>query len=125
MPEPLTLYLDQMLRLDVAEALRDEGHDVVRTSEVGQARADDQKILHKAIDENRILVTLDEHFGDWVILPLSEHPGVIRLKINPTTSQNAIDLLLPFLRLHSSNRFKNHLVIISPKRSKWINTALP
>jgi len=86
MPEPLKLYLDQMFRMDVAQALRDEGHDVVRASEVGQARADDQQILQKAIAENRILVTLDEHFGDWVILPLSRHSGVIRLKVNPTTS---------------------------------------
>lgn len=123
MPEPLTLYLDQMLRLDVAEALRDEGHDVVRASEVGQARADDQQILHKAIDENRILVTLDEHFGDWVILPLSKHPGVIRLKVNPTTSNNIIKLLVPFLRIHSSGQLKNHLVILSIKRAKWVHTA--
>ncbi|MEA2082777.1 MAG: hypothetical protein U9O82_00745 [Thermodesulfobacteriota bacterium] len=28
MPELLKLYLDQMLRLDVAQALRVEGHDV-------------------------------------------------------------------------------------------------
>ncbi len=123
MPEPLKLYLDQMLRLDVAQALRDEGHDVVRTSEVGQARADDQQILQKAIDENSILVTLDEHFGDWVILPLSKHPGVIRLKVNPTTSNNIIKLLVPFLRIHSSEQFRNHLVILSLKRAKWVHTA--
>lgn len=123
MPEPLKLYLDQMFRMDVAQALRDEGHDVVRASEVGQARADDQQILQKAIAENRILVTLDEHFGDWVILPLSRHPGVIRLKVNPTTSKNVVEVLLPFLRLHSSAQFKNHLVILSPRRSKWVHTA--
>jgi predicted nuclease of predicted toxin-antitoxin system len=79
--ERLKIYLDQMLREDVAEALRDEGHDVIRASEVGQARADDQQILNTAISEGRILVTLDEHFGDWVILPLRRHPGVIRLKV--------------------------------------------
>ncbi|MBA7671899.1 hypothetical protein ES703_80068 [subsurface metagenome] len=81
MPKPLKIYLDQMLRLDVAQALRSEGHDVIRASEVGHTRADDYEILQKAITENRILVTLDEHFGDWVILPLSKHPGVIRLKV--------------------------------------------
>jgi predicted nuclease of predicted toxin-antitoxin system len=64
--------------------------------------------LQKAITENRILVTLDEHFGDWVILPLSKHPGVIRLKINPTTSKNATNLLTPFLRLHSSGQTQCH-----------------
>lgn len=120
--EALNLYLDQMLRLDVAEALRREGHDVVRAAEVGQARADDREILQKAIAGNRILVTLDEHFGDWVILPLSKHPGVIRLKVNPATSQNVMKLLLPFLRLHSSAEFTNHLVILSPKRAKWVRT---
>ena len=123
MPKPLRLYLDQMLRLDVAQALRDEGHDVVRVSEVGQARADDQQILQKSVDENRVIVTLDEHFGDWVILPLSKHPGVIRLKVNPTTSNNIIKLLIPFLRIHSSGQFKNHLVILSQKRAKWVHTA--
>ncbi len=123
MPERLKLYLDQMFRLDVAQALRGEGHDVVRASEVGQDRTDDYQILQKAIAENRILVTLDDDFGDWVILPLSKHPGVIRLKVNPTTSRNVIELLLPFLRLHSSGQFKNHLVIVSPRRSKWVYTA--
>ena len=123
MPKTLKLYLDQMLRLDVAQALRGEGHDVVRASEVGQDRADDQQILQKWIDENRVLVTLDEHFGDWVILPLSKHPGVIRLKVNPTTSSNILKLLIPFLRIHSSGQFKNHLVILSQRRAKWIHTA--
>ena len=56
-----------MLRLDVAQALRNEGHDVIRASEVGQARADDAEILERTTSEDRILVTLDEDFGDWVI----------------------------------------------------------
>jgi predicted nuclease of predicted toxin-antitoxin system len=123
MPETCRLYLDQMLRLEVADALENEGHDVLRAAEVGQERADDSQILQTAIDEIRILVTLDEHFGDWVILPLREHPGVIRLKINPTTSENAINLLLPFLRLYSQDQFQSNLVILSPRRSKWIYTA--
>jgi len=122
-PEQLRLYLDQMLRVDVAETLRDEKYDVLRAHETGQARADDKEILEKAIEENRILITLDEHFGDWVILPLSKHPGVIRLKVDPTTSKNIIELLLPFLRLHRFDQFKNRLVILSPKRVKWIYTA--
>ena len=123
MPDSLKLYLDQMLQLAVAQALRKEGHDVVRASEVGQARADDKEILHRAIAEKRILITLDEHFGDWVVLPLSNHPGVIRLKVKPTTSRNVLTLLLPFLRIHSSDQFTNHLVILSSKYTKWVHTA--
>ena len=122
-PEALKLYLDQMFSVQVAQALRNEAHDVLRASEVGQARSDDQEMLQKAIAEDRILVTLDEHFVDWVILPLSQHPGVIRLKVDPTTPDNIIGLLLPFLRNHSSKQFRNYLVILSAKRSKWVLTA--
>jgi predicted nuclease of predicted toxin-antitoxin system len=123
MPDGLRLYLDQMFGLDVAAALRREGHDVLRAAETGLARADDSLILEKAIREERILVTLDEHFGDWVILPLKKHPGVIRLKVNPATATNVVDLILPFLRLHSSIQFKDHLVILSATRAKWVLTS--
>ncbi|MBW2195770.1 MAG: DUF5615 family PIN-like protein [Deltaproteobacteria bacterium] len=121
--ERLKIYLDQMLRQDVAKTLRGEGHDVIRASEVGQARADDQQILNTAIAEGRILVTLDEHFGDWVILPLRRHPGVVRLKIVPTTSGKVLGLLLPFLSRHTADELRDHLVILTPKRSKWVNTG--
>ena len=123
MSEEYKLYLDQMFMVDVAQALREEGYDVLRASETQQNRADDQQILQKAITENRILVTLDEHFGDWVILPLSRHPGVIRIKVHPTTSGRVLNLLLPFLRKHTQDQFKDHLVILSEKRAKWILTA--
>ena len=122
-PESLKLYLDQMFRLDVAEALRAEGHDVLRASETGQARSDDAQILQKAIADKRILVTLDEHFGDWAVLPLKVHPGVVRVKVHPTTSRNIIAILVPFLKMHSGSQFMNHLVILSAKRAKWVLTA--
>jgi predicted nuclease of predicted toxin-antitoxin system len=123
MPEPLRLYLDQCLRTEVSCALRGEGYDIVRASEVGQARADDAQILSRAMADGRILVTLDEHFGNWAVLPLERHPGVIRLKINPASSHNATSLLLPFLRMHSQTDFRNNLVILSAARSRWIRTG--
>jgi predicted nuclease of predicted toxin-antitoxin system len=123
MPEHLRLYLDQCIRLEVAEALRDEGYDVVRASDVGQARADDSEILQRAVYDRKILVTLDEHFGNWAVLPLREHFGVIRLKISPATPANAINLLLPFLRDRTQTQFQNNLVILSSKRARWIYTG--
>jgi predicted nuclease of predicted toxin-antitoxin system len=66
------LYLDQCLRSELAGLLRSRGHDVVRAAETGQARADDALVLERAIREERTLVTLDEHFGDWVVLLLTQ-----------------------------------------------------
>jgi predicted nuclease of predicted toxin-antitoxin system len=117
------IYLDQMLQLQVAETLRLEGHDVKRASETGQYRADDAQILERAVAENRILITLDEHFGDWVVLPLKEHSGVVRIRANPATSKAVTEILVPLLRRYSAAQFKNRLVILSSNRSKWIDTA--
>jgi predicted nuclease of predicted toxin-antitoxin system len=122
-PDPFKLYLDQMFGTEVAETLRSEGYDVLRAFEVGQSRADDSEILQRAIAENRILITLDEHFGDWAILPLSAHSGVIRIKVHPTTSSNVLALLVPFLKNCEPEQLKDHLVILSAKRAKWIHTA--
>ena len=123
MGETFKFYLDQMIPSEVARKLLDQGHDVLRASETGQGRGDDRQILEKAISGNRILITLDEHFGDWVVLPLSRHPGVIRVKVSPTTSKQILNLLVSFLQLHSQEQFRDHMVILSQKRAKWILTT--
>lgn len=123
MPEKPKLYLDQMFGKEVAAALRSAGFDVIRAAEVGQSRADDEQILERAIREKRVLITLDEHFGDWVVLPLARHPGVVRVKVRPATTQNTLSILLPFLNTHTASQMEDQLVILSRKRSKWIRTA--
>lgn len=68
-------------------------------------------------------MTLDQHFGDWVVLPLSEHFGVIRVKAHPPTTANVAALLVPLLRDHSQSDFRNRLVIVSTVRVRWIRTS--
>lgn len=119
---PHCFLLDQMFDHSVLKVLREEGYDVLAVSEVGMSTADDAEIMQWAISNNRIVVTLDDHFGDWSILPLSRHPGVIRLKINPTTSANTLNLLVPFLGKHRNRDFSNYLVIVRSTGIRWINT---
>jgi predicted nuclease of predicted toxin-antitoxin system len=111
-----------MLRVELAGLLRDAGHDVVRAEQTGQARADDALILQTAVQEERTLVTIDRHFGDWVVLPLSEHHGVVRVEAHPTSTANVANLLLPLLANHAQADFRNKLVIVSSRRARWIQT---
>jgi len=67
MPEPLKIYLDQMLRLDVAQALRGEGHDVIHASEVGQARADDYEILLSSRKPSCLSISMTFSSSDFLI----------------------------------------------------------
>lgn len=119
----LRFLLDQMIDVEVANQLILKGYDVIRISDIGLARATDTDVMKKSIEDNRILITLDEHFGDWVILPLSEHSGVIRIKANPTTTINILDVLWPFLEKNKNQIFDNYLVIISEKGYRWIKTV--
>lgn len=123
MPDPIRMYLDQMIQVPVRDVLTMSGYDVIRAAEYGQSRADDHEILAKAIRDQRILITLDDHFGDWAVLPLTQHHGVIRLKVNPTTAQNILDLLMPFLARLDREKIVNHLVILSKSKEKWILTG--
>ena len=119
----MRLYVDQMMRQEVTEALLEHGHDAIRAADVGEQRADDAVILETACRQNRVLITLDEHFGDWVVLPLRQHPGVIRLKVHPPSPAAVTRVLLPFLMRHSQHEFANMLVILSQKRVRWIRTS--
>jgi predicted nuclease of predicted toxin-antitoxin system len=115
--------LDQMLDVDVASALLRDGFDVVRVSELGMARADDEEVLAKAMETGRVLVTLDEHFGDWAVLPLLSHTGVVRVKADPATTDNVLIVLIPFLRQCRDKAFDNMLAIVSKNRVRWIKTG--
>jgi len=118
----MKLFLDQMFRMDLATALRQQGHEVLCAVEAGQETADDIQVLQRAIQDDRVLVTMDEHFGHWAILPLGKHPGVIRVKAHPTTTANIAKVLLPFLSLHDQQKLRDHLIILSPRSERWIRT---
>lgn len=120
----LRLLLDQMLDEDSAKKLRSEGYNVARVSDIGLAAADDDEILARAIEEKRVLVTLDGHFGDWVILPITRHSGVIRIKAEPATTANILAVLLPFLDRSKNRDFTNHLVIVKRSGVRWVETGI-
>ena len=121
---PQRFLLDQMFDRAVLAGLREAGFDVLAVSEIGMSTADDAEIVQWAITNARVVITLDDHFGDWAILPLDTHSGVIRLKVNPTTTSNTLKLLLPFLNKYSDRNFSNHLVIVRSTGIRWIRTVV-
>ena len=120
---PLRLLLDQMIDNDVAADLRAAGHDIGTVGELSMARANDAEILEVAIQQDRVLVTLDDDFGDWAVLPLAQHPGVIRIKADPTTTEMIESVLFPFLHVHATREFSNRLVLVSSRGVRWIQTG--
>lgn len=68
------------------EPLREKGHNVFWCGDI-LPDPGDELILRRAVQEQRILVTLDKDFGELVFLRGQRHAGIIRLVEVPSLSQ--------------------------------------
>ncbi len=74
----MKVLLDTCVWGPATQALADDGHDVIWAGAWPQDPGDDQ-ILERAAMEGRVLVTLDNDFGDLIFLRGQRHCGLIRL----------------------------------------------
>jgi predicted nuclease of predicted toxin-antitoxin system len=58
------LFLDENLSPLHASELRTEGHDAIAVLEVGLSGAPDERVMRFAVDNGRVLVTLDADFAN-------------------------------------------------------------
>ncbi len=68
--------------------LRSNGYDAFGAVEVGLSGAMDEQILHFAVENGRILMTLDADFANIIRFPPGQTHGVVRLKVHPPTEGN-------------------------------------
>ena len=93
------------------------GHEVVSAAQVGLAKAEDAELLRVAHEQARIFVTRDRDFGALVFVRGSG-PGVIYLRILPST-QNAVHAELErVLTLYSEQELQASFVVIEPGRHR-------
>ena len=97
----MKLFLDENLSPQHASELRAEGHEAASVLEVGLSGATDEQVLRFAVENGRVLVTLDADFANAIRLPPEQTLGVVRLKVHPATEERirqAIRRALLFLR---------------------------
>jgi len=98
---------DESCDFVVVRALRSAGYDILAVSEEF-ASASDLQILERAIAEDRIIITEDKDFGEWVFaheekvhgVILIRYPGNLRSKlgdaVNILTAEHGSDLVRSF-----------------------------
>lgn len=95
----------------------DLGHDVVSVSQLGLAQTEDAALLRVAQNQQRIFITRDRDFGALVFVQ-GKGPGVVYLRILPSTL-NAVHLeLARVLRLYSEQEMQASFVVIEPGRHR-------
>jgi len=85
--------VDENLPIEIAEFLREAGHDALTVREQHLGGSSDPDIASVCKKENRALVTLDTDFADIRTYPPSDYPGIIVLRLR---QQDKIHVLSTF-----------------------------
>jgi predicted nuclease of predicted toxin-antitoxin system len=94
----MKLLLDQGLPQSAAQLLRNRGYDAVHTGEIGCATAEDAYLLGLAVQEGRIIVTLDADFHAMLALTAATKPSVIRIRIERLRAEATAGLVQQLLQ---------------------------
>jgi len=114
----LTILLDQNVPQAVGEFLRQERPQwrVLHANEVGLAGAADGAVFRRAQAREAIVVTFDEDFADARTYPLGSHAGVVRLRVWPTTVEQAEAALKRLLACVAEEDLPGSLLIVGSQR---------
>lgn len=93
------------------------GHDVVTVAQLGLAQAEDAELLRVAHQQGRVFVTRDRDFGALVFVQGSG-PGVVYLRILPSTRDAVHAELARVLTLYSEQELQASFVVIEPARHR-------
>ncbi|MBI3450425.1 MAG: DUF5615 family PIN-like protein [Acidobacteria bacterium] len=74
----MKFLIDRCAGRRLADWLRQQGHDIVEARSEGSDPGD-RNILRRAVAEDRVLVTIDTDFGEFVFVDREPHRGLIRL----------------------------------------------
>jgi len=109
----MQLFCDQNIMVETVAFLRQQGHDVSSTREVGLAVASDDEVLRFAIQHARVLLTYNADFGDIRLFPIGTHAGIIRLRITRQTAAALHPLLRSALGQLADRDLSGKLVTIT------------
>jgi predicted nuclease of predicted toxin-antitoxin system len=92
------LLADMGISMATVHALREAGEDIVHLREEALQRMPDDRILAKAIEERRIVVTCDLDFGDLLAAAGGVTPSVVLFRTRNQTPASVTPRLLQVLR---------------------------
>ncbi len=76
----------------VEEWLRKQGYDVLAVRDL-DPRLPDSAILHRAVIEQRLVITMDKDFGELVYQSGQPHAGVLLLRLEEADSRKKVNIV--------------------------------
>ena len=98
----LKLLIDVSVGKSVVSYLREHGHDVLSVQEI-DPYASDASILAMAVDQSRIIVTMDKDFGELVYKSGRRHKGVLLLRLEEQDRKTKVKITSQILEIHGEH----------------------
>lgn len=114
MSKKLKFLADESLEYSIVLWFRELSYDVISVAEDFPS-VKDEKILKKAIQEDRIIITNDKDFGNLVFLNKLSHKGVILLRFRTEKVKTKIKFIKSFLKNYS-NKITNKFTVIDESK---------
>ncbi|OGP74946.1 MAG: hypothetical protein A2V86_17405 [Deltaproteobacteria bacterium RBG_16_49_23] len=113
----MKFLVDNALSPVIARRLQEAGYDAVHVRDYGLQTAEDEAVFECAIQEKRILVSVDTDFGSFLFLPRKEKTSVILFRrTTPRRPDAQVKLLLANLPNISKALKQGSIVVIEQTR---------
>jgi len=111
----MRFLLDQSADARLVAYLRSLGHDALRVGHDYPGGMPDPEVLSLAVADNRVLITDDKDFGEFVFHQHLPHLGVIFFRLGDYAPPCYKLARLEYVLTHYSDRLR-HFITVTPHR---------
>ena len=112
----MRFLVDVGVSLSTVKVLREKGHDAVHLREQVPQRLPDEKILEKARQESRIILTFDLDFADLLALGMAQSPSVMIFRLNDETPASVIPRMLSVIQERRQELEEGAIIMVEDSR---------
>lgn len=113
----MRFLVDECSGPTLAQWLQDQGHDVFSVYE--QARGiTDEEVLRIAVENERIVITVDKDFGEMIFREKRPHHGIILLRLKDERSKNKIAAMERLLA-NFATRLRSQFVVVTDTQVRF------
>ena len=94
--------------------LKENGFDVLSVRDI-DSRAKDSQILRWAVDQQRMIITMDKDFGELVYNSGMHHAGVLILRLEDADSDTKVEVTKKILTEYS-DKIESHFCVYQDGR---------
>ena len=114
--KPLSFLADESCDFSVIRALRKVGYSVKAIAEVSPSLPD-EAVLELAVAENRLLITEDKDFGEWVFAHQHAMTGVLLIRYPVSIRSSMVTAVIDLIGGHAPD-LDGSFTVLEPGRAR-------